>query len=161
MVNSYPTKFFDLKPFKQKEFDYYLSKPEKWALLFEVSFKNIRLKDPDATPVPYLSTSKCDPLIFNVPKQNASTAKKKYKKSLQVDNGRILSAKYLTTIVTETDYNIIKNQYTWKEEKISRVKVSKKKMIPKELRDQIMEYFMKKTTLKQDEDDPNFDEDIA
>ena len=161
MVNPYPTKFFDLKPFKQKEFDYYLSNPEKWALLFEVSFKGIRLKDPDATPVPYLSISKCDPLVFNVPNQNASTAKKKYKKSLQVDNGRILSAKYLTTIVTETDYNIIKNQYTWKEEKISRVKVSKKKMIPKELRDQIMEYFMKKTTLKQDEDDPNFDEDIA
>lgn len=157
----YPTKFFDLKPFKQNEFNFYLSKPDKWALLFEVKWKNIRLKNPDATPVPYLSTSKCDPLVFHVPKQNASKAKRKYKKSLQVDNGRVLSAKFLGTIITETDYEIIKSQYVWEEEKISKVKVSKKKMIPKELRDKIMEFFYNKTTLKQDEDDPNFDEDIA
>lgn len=161
MVFPYPTKFFDLKPFKQKEFDYYLSKPDKWALLFEVSWKNLRLKNPDATPVPYLSTSKCDHLVFNMPKQNVSKAKKKYKKSLQVDNGRILYCAYCSTIITETDYEIIKSQYTWEEEKISRVKVSKKKMIPKELRDKIMEFYYNKTTLKQDEDDPNFDEDIA
>ena len=157
----YPTKFFDLKPFKQKEFDYYISKPDKWAVLFEVSWKNLRLKNPDATPVPYLSTSKCNPLVFHQPKQNATKGKTTYKKALQVDNGRILSCAYLSTIITECDYEIIKNQYTWEEEKITRVKVSKKKMIPKELRNQIMEFYMKKTTLKQDEDSPDFDEDIA
>ena len=157
----YPTKFFDLKPFKQHEFDYYLDNSDKWALLFQVTWKNIRLKNPDATPVPYLSTSKCDPLVFNLPKQNSSKAKRKYKKSLQVDNGRVLSAKFLGTIITETDYEIIKSQYTWEEEKITKVKVAKKKMIPKELRDKIMEFFYNKTTLKQEDDDPNFDEDIA
>ena len=159
LMMDYPTKFFDLKPFKQQEFDYYINHPAKWAVLFEVTWKNIRLKNPAATPVPYLSTSKCDPLVFHTVKGNKG--KNKYKKALQVDNGRILSAKYVTTIITETDYQIIKSQYTWQEEHITRVKVSKKKPIPKELQNQIIEFFMKKTTLKQDEDDPNFNEDIA
>ena len=52
ILNDFPTKFKDLLPFKQKEFNYYLNHPEKWALLFEVTFKGLRLKNPDATPVP-------------------------------------------------------------------------------------------------------------
>lgn len=160
LMQDYPTKFFNLKPFKQHEFDYYLSNPKKWAVLFEVAYKNIRLKNPDATPVPYLSTSKCEHLAFHRDKKN-NKAKNRYKKARQVDNGRIMSAAYLSTILTETDYMILKSQYVWEEEKIIRVKVSKKKPIPKELQSQILEFYYNKTTLKQDEDDPNFDEDIA
>lgn len=160
ILNDYPTKFFDMKPFKQNEFDYYLKNHKKWAMLFRVVFKNIRLKDPDSTPVPYISTSKCDHLAFNYKKKDKS-AKKKYKKALQVDNGRVLEAAYLETIVTEEDYLVIKDQYTWQEEKITKVKVSKKKPIPKELKEQILNFFYDKTTLKQDEDDPDFDDDIA
>lgn len=156
----YPTKFFDLKPFKQNEFDYYLKNHKKWAMLIKVAFKNIRLKDPDSTPVPYLSTAKCNHLAFNYHKKDNS-AKKKYKKSLQVDNGRILEAAYLETIVTEQDYLILKSQYVWQDEKITQVKVSKKKPIPKELRQQILKFFYDKTSLKQDEDSPDFDADIA
>lgn len=160
LLFDYPTKFFDMKPFKQNEFDYYLKNHKKWAMLIKVVWKNIRLKDPDATPVPYLSTSKCDHLAFNYSKKD-SKAKKKYKKSLQVDNGRVLEAAYLETIITEEDYLTIKDQYIWQEEKITQVKVSKKKPIPKELREQILKFFYDKTTLKQDEDDPDFDLDIA
>lgn len=160
LLFDYPTKFFDMKPFKQNEFNYYLKNHKKWAMLIKVVWKNIRLKDPDATPVPYLSTSKCDHLAFNYSKKD-SKAKKKYKKSLQVDNGRVLEAAYLETIITEEDYLTIKDQYIWQEEKITQVKVSKKKPIPKELREQILKFFYDKTTLKQDEDDPDFDLDIA
>ena len=160
LLFDYPTKFFDMKPFKQNEFDYYLKNHKKWAMLMKVVWKNIRLKDPDATSVPYLSTSKCDHLAFNYSKKD-SKAKKKYKKSLQVDNGRVLEAAYLETIITEEDYLTIKDQYIWQEEKITQVKVSKKKPIPKELREQILKFFYDKTTLKQDEDDPDFDLDIA
>ena len=160
LLFDYPTKFFDMKPFKQNEFDYYLKNHKKWAMLIKVVWKNIRLKDPDATSVPYLSTSKCDHLAFNYSKKD-SKAKKKYKKSLQVDNGRVLEAAYLETIITEEDYLTIKDQYIWQEEKITQVKVSKKKPIPKELREQILKFFYDKTTLKQDEDDPDFDLDIA
>lgn len=148
-----PTKFFDLKPFKQKEFDFYLANWEKWGMLIDVTWRHIKLKDPKNTPVPYLSCSKCDPLEF----YNDSN---KTKKALQVDNGRILKARTCHTIITEFDYMIIKSQYKWKKEKISRVKVTKKKPICKELKDKILEYFYKKTTLKQDEGDPNFDENI-
>jgi hypothetical protein len=160
LLFDYPTKFFDMKPFKQNEFDYYLKNHKKWAMLIKVVWKNIRLKDPDASPVPYLSTSKCDHLAFNYSKKDTK-AKKKYKKSLQVDNGRVLEAAYLETIITEEDYLTIKEQYIWQEEKITQVKVSKKKPIPKELREQILKFFYDKTTLKQDEDDPDFDLDIA
>lgn len=160
LLFDYPTKFFDMKPFKQNEFDYYLKNHKKWAMLIKVVWKNIRLKDPYATPVPYISTSKCDHLAFNYHKKDSS-AKKKYKKSLQVDNGRVLEAAYLETIITEEDYRIISSQYTWQEEKITQVKVAKKKPIPKELKEQILKYFYDKTTLKQDEDSPDFDLDIA
>ena len=160
LMLDYPTKFFDMKPFKQNEFDYYLKNHKKWALLFKVVWKNIRLKDPDATPVPYISTSKCDHLAFNYSKKD-SKAKKKYKKSLQVDNGRVLEAAYLETVITEEDYRIIASQYIWQEEKITKVKVSKKKPIPKELQEQILKFYYDKTTLKQDEESPDFDADIA
>lgn len=160
IMMDYPTKFFDMKPFKQNEFDYYLKNHKKWAMLIKVVWKNIRLKEPDATPVPYISTSKCDHLAFNYSKKD-SKAKKKYKKSLQVDNGRVLEAAYLETIITEEDYRIISSQYTWQEEKITQVKVSKKKPIPEELKEQILKFYYDKTTLKQDEDSPDFDADIA
>lgn len=160
LMFDYPTKFFDMKPFKQNEFDYYLKNHKKWAMLIKVVWKNIRLKDPNATPVPYLSTSKCEHLAFNYSKKDTK-AKKKYKKSLQVDNGRVLEAAFLETTITEQDYLVIKSQYTWQEEKITKVKVSKKKPIPKELQEKILEFYYNKTTLKQDEDSPDFDADIA
>ena len=152
LLYDYPTKFFELVKFKQKEFDFYLKNYEKWAMLIQVSFKDIELKEPDATPVPYLSIAKCENIEYN------NTAKDK--KALEIDNGRILKAKALTTTVTEIDYMIIKKQYKFKDEAITRVLVSKKKPIPKELKEQILKYFYDKCALKQDEHDPNFDPDI-
>ena len=70
MTKGYPTKFFDLEPFTQKEFDYYLSNQKKWATVFEVAFMRLELKNPDATPVPYLSTSKCQKLQFFDPEDD-------------------------------------------------------------------------------------------
>ena len=158
LFKKFPTKFFDMQPFKKKEFDYYLKNHENWAMLFEICFIDLKLKDPDRTPVPYLSVSKCNPIEFRYPKKNQKDDHAK-----EIDNGRILSCYAANTIITETDFLIIKQQYTWDEEKtkISRVKVSKKKQIPLELRNKILEFYYNKTTLKQDENDPNYDEDIA
>lgn len=158
LFKKYPTKFFDLKPFKQKEFDYYLNHSDDWALLFEICFIDLHLKDPDRTPVPYISISKCNPIKF---RYNHKSQKDKH--ALEVDNGRIISCAGATTIITEVDYKIIRGQYDWDEEltKITKVKVAKKKQIPKQIRDKILEFYYNKTTLKQDEDDPDFDEDIA
>ena len=84
LLFDYPTKFYDLKPFKQKEFDYYYSRSDKYAMIIEVSWKNIELNNPDATPVPYISVSKCSELAFN--------SSEREKKALEVDNGRVISA---------------------------------------------------------------------
>lgn len=168
LTKPYPAKFFDLEPFTQKEFDYYISHSAKWATIFEVAFTNLRLKKPDATPVPYISTSKCDRLQFLTPEEIEANKNNKEKKLSEksarrgkVDNGRILSCHGCSMIITEIDFNIIKNQYKWDDIKIIRAKVAKKKMLCKELRDQIMKFYFNKTTLKQDESDPNFDEDKA
>lgn len=150
-----------MKTYDKKEFDFYLNNHDKWAMIFEVTFKNIRLKEPDATPVPYISSSKCSTLVFNMPKQNTSKAKRKYKKAKQVDNGRVMQSELLTTIVTETDFLIIMEQYSWQEIRFGKIKVAKKKPIPKELKKKILEFYFNKTALKQDEDDPNYDEDKA
>jgi len=149
----YPTKFFDLKPFKRAEFDYYMQNTDKWALLIEVAIKDIHLKNPEATPVPYISISKCDPITFH------SSIRKE--KAEEVDNGRVLSCAYLRTVCTEIDYLIIKTQYDWnpEDEKIISVKVARKKPIPEELKKQILHFYYNKTSLKQDELDPNFDKD--
>lgn len=167
LTKPYPTRFFDLEPYTQKEFDYYINHPKKWATVFEVAFKNLRLINPDATPVPYISTSKCKNLEFLSPEEKEKRKKskdpqdKKKIKFGKVDNGRILSCYGCSMIITEQDYSIIRKQYTWDEEKIIRVKVAKKKMLCKELRNQILKFYFDKTTLKQDENDPNYDEDKA
>lgn len=153
LLFDYPTKFYDLKPYTQDEFNYYMNNTNKWALLIEVTWKDIKIKNPKATPVPYISVSKCQKLEFH--------SSEKKKKALEVDNGRVISAAVLSTICTEIDYQIISKQYKWKEEKILRVKVAKKKPIPKELKEQILDFYMKKTSLKQDELSPTFDADIA
>lgn len=151
LLFDYPTKFFEMKPFKQSEFDFYLKNEKKWAMLIQVTWKNIRLKDPEAVPVPYLSISKCKNVYFHDDKD-----------IVEVDNGRILSAAFLSTTITEQDYLIIKDQYEWDEngEAITRVLFSKKKPISKELKAQILDYYYKKTTLKQDEESPDFNPDI-
>lgn len=150
MMEPMPTIFLNMKIFKRKEFDFFLNNEEKWAMLIEVTWKNIRLKEPEKVPVPYISTSKCENLHFSGEIH-----------ALEVDNGRILSAAFLTTTITEIDYNIIKQQYIWDEEHITRVKVAKKRMIPEEIREQIMKYYFNKTTLKQDPESPDYDPEVA
>ena len=160
LTKPYPTKFFDLEPFTQKEFDYYVSHPKKWATVFEVAFMRLELKNPDATPVPYISTSKCDHLQFYDP-ENDSIEDKKTIRLGKVDNGRVLSCFGCSMIITEVDFNIIKTQYKWQDMKVIKAKVAKKKMLCKELRDQILKFYFDKTTLKQDESSPDYDEDKA
>ncbi len=147
----YPTHFFEMKKFIRREFDYFLENHKKWAMIIEVSWKNIRLKNPKATPIPYISTSKCEKIIFH-------DGNNKYK---EIANGRLLMAAMVKTTITEQDYLTICEQYEWDDEAITRVLYSKKKPIQKELKEQILKYFTDKVTLTQevDEFDPNFDHD--
>ena len=148
LLYKYPTRFFDLKPYTQKEFDFYLNHSDDWALLIDITFKDLKLKRP-LEPVPYISASKCYRLSFN-PDPDI----------VEIDNGRILSCAFCSMIITEQDYLIIRKQYDF-DEKIIRVKAAKKKPIMKPIRDMIMKYYTNKTTLKQDENSPDYDPDIA
>ena len=156
-----PTKFFDMKGFKKAEFEYYLKHYEKYAMLIEVTWKDIELINPDATPVPYLSVSKATKIRITAYDKKKMTkeekAKLKKEKGKRVDNGRVIKAKYYSTVITELDYIIIKRQYKAKDEAITKVKISKKKPIPKELKETILHYFKLKTELKQDPNTADFD----
>lgn len=65
------------------------------------------------------------------------------------DNGRILKAEWLTIVCTEIDYQIIMNEYdcevSYNEDKLY---AAKKGYLPQELRDVVMQYYRKKTKLK-------------
>ena len=159
LYRKYPGQFFDMRPFKRKEFNFYLHNWHDWGMLIEVTWKNLRLRNPDATPVPYLSISKCDPIKFH--QTHGDSEKNKKQKARQMDNGRILRCEYCQTTITEVDYLIIMNQYEWDEEHITRVKVSKKHYLSEELLNQVKRYYYNKTTLKQKDDAPNFDPDKA
>lgn len=148
LLYDYPTKFFDMKVFTQREFDFYLKNNNKWAMLIDVSFLNFRLKNERLTPVPYVSYSKCSNVYLSPERHN------------NIDNGRILACAACSMVITEVDYLIIKEQYIWDEEKITRVKVSKKRPIMKEIRETILNYYLQKTELKQNPEDPNYSDEI-
>lgn len=100
------------------------------AVLMRVVFWNIRLTD-DLQGCPYLTTDKSRHV------QNAV-----------IDNGRILSADYLETTLTDVDYNIVKNMYSWDDFHAINVWKARYGMLPPSLRTEIEKYYSMKTGLK-------------
>ena len=99
------------------------------ACIIHFSFKDAYLRD-IYNGCPYLSISKCDPIV------NADN-----------DNGRVLRADYLETVCTDIDFRIILDQYEG-ELDILEVAYAKYGMLPKPFRDLVIEYYHKKTELK-------------
>lgn len=102
----------------------------KKAILMAVRIWDLRLQD-DGWGAPYLSKDKCRNI-----------------KNGAYDNGRILSADYLETTITDVDLRIILDQYDF--ECLDPVDVyhATYGMLPKAFRDLIIEYYQKKTDLK-------------
>lgn len=65
-----------------------------------------------------------------------------------IDNGRIISAAQLDTTITNVDYKILKEFYTWDEDIISEMWVYQKDYLPRELILCICDLYEQKTTLK-------------
>lgn len=103
---------------------------EKRACLFRCRFTGIRLKDP-YWGFPYLSRSKCRNPVKPM-----------------LDNGRILSADYLATTLTDIDWKIVKQQYTWKTIEIFDLHWARYGRLPEPLVLTCIEYYRDKTTLK-------------
>lgn len=102
---------------------------EKHAFLMRISFTNIRVKS--LKHEAYISIAKC------------------IKRSKFInDNGRILKAEYIEIAMTDLDYEIILDCYDFDELDFIEVYCARTAMLPKELREVIMDYFDKKTNLK-------------
>ena len=98
------------------------------AVIFDVQFINIK---PRITQETYLSESKCRNVINPV-----------------INNGRIFSADSITTTLTEIDYSIMKQCYTWEDIAVSNVKYAIKNYLPKAIIFSVLDLYQKKTELK-------------
>lgn len=125
----------------------------KWdkAFIFDVKFKNIRLKS-ISWGCPYLSKDKC----WNLRKQKASNANQTKNHTTITDhitdNGRIIYAEELETTITDVDYKIISYEYEWDEMEVYNLKYCRYQYLPKPFIELIQKYFRNKTELKGIED---------
>lgn len=100
------------------------------ACLMRIGFVNIQLSDP-MDGCPYIAKHKCLKLSGH-----------------HNDNGRILQADYLELACTDIDLKIILNQYTYDKVHIFEFYHSRYGKLPKPLREVIMDYYQRKTDLK-------------
>ena len=127
IIDKYPmTRFYreETKSFK------YLIKSKTHALLFRIAFINLDIKDPSEGHL-YLSRDKCREVLRPT-----------------YVNGRVLSADYLETTITDIDFEIINRRYKYDSYVIIELFSSRYKKLPKMLRDVIMGYYRNKTVLK-------------
>ena len=99
------------------------------ACLFKLWMYDVRLKD-ESWGCPYLSRSKCE-LVENG----------------EYDNGRIIAADSLFTIVTEIDFAILAEEYLF-DYSVERLFVANKRMLPRSFREWLLRMYQDKTMLK-------------
>ena len=128
--NEYPiSRFYDLKdPTFDKVME--LIEVRGRAVLARVKITKLVLAD-SSFGCPYLSKSKCRNVI-----------------GADLDNGRILSADYLETTITDIDLAIILKEYKFIEIEFYDVKHARYGRLPQCIIDVILDYFRKKTGLK-------------
>lgn len=113
----------------------------RYCTLAYYSFENVKLKK--GVPFPYIPYSKC--IEFIAPSYEGTFKGKEY-----CYNGRVLEAEFIKIAMTNYDYQIFINQYTYDEENV-RVEdffYSHKGFLPKELTDTVIEFFTLKSQLK-------------
>lgn len=100
------------------------------AIVMRMAFHNLRLEN-RYTGIPYLSTDKC---------RNIKNGK--------FDNGRILSADYLETTLTDIDFKIMLSMYAFSDSIPIKVYKARYGKLPKMITDVVIEYYRRKTELK-------------
>jgi len=100
----------------------------KYAVVFDVQFKNLEWKLSQET---YISESKC----FEVSNPT-------------INNGRIVRADSISTTITEIDYEIMKQVYSWEGIAIGKVRFAHKNYLPKPIIKSILDLYQDKTILK-------------
>lgn len=135
LTSSYPTvmvsEFFPMSRPKKIEISSLSELEEiskKCCLVFEVKLENVNNKLGYES---YISESRCSEISKPI-----------------VDNGRIFSAESLTTTITEVDFNIIKNVYSWENIYIKNCLAFVKGRLPKAIVKSILDLYQNKTELK-------------
>jgi len=100
------------------------------ACLMRVKLFNVRLTDPSWGD-PYLAKAKCENVLH-----------------ADIDNGRILCADYLETTITDIDFKIIMEEYTFDYMEVEKFYHARYGKLPLQMRNTILEYFHRKTDLK-------------
>ena len=100
------------------------------AFLMRVRFRGLDLKN-IYWPVPYLSRDKSE-----------------ISGAYVVDNGRIIKADTLETVITDVDYMIISQEYKWNKIEILEFYSCRYSKLPQIFIDLIQEYYRRKTELK-------------
>ena len=126
----YPAEKFWKLPRKDISPDYILKNSEKYAFIFKMCARNVRLKD-SRHPMPAISFSKCI-VDINVVK----------------DNGRVLCADYIEIYLTEIDFETIYSQYDFSDLKLEDVKCAVKDYLPRWFTDYVYQRYVDKTRLK-------------
>lgn len=108
-----------------KDLEFYLS---SYCCLFEVQFINLRPLTTIENPI---SSSRCS-----------------YLEGYHINNGRVIDAKILETTITELDFDIYRNFYTWDGIKIGKFLVFYRGYLPTNLVKCLVKFYKDKTTLK-------------
>lgn len=117
-----------------------------------VAFSRIRLKDA-SWGCPYLSYDKCRNVVdYHWFKDRIKPGSRRNKENqrtrISYDNGRILAAEYLETTITDVDLRIIMEEYEWENVQIIKAAYSTYGKLPGQYLEPILDYYVKKTTLK-------------
>lgn len=98
------------------------------ALIFDIRLTGVESK---ITQDNYISESKCNELINPI-----------------INNGRVYSADLLTMTITDIDYKIMRQVYSWESIQIANVNMFYKDYLPKDIIKSILKLYQDKTELK-------------
>ena len=115
----------EVKVHDMKDLEFYLS---SYCCLFEVQFINLKPLTTIENPI---SSSRCS-----------------YLEGYHINNGRVIDAKILETTITELDFDIYRNFYTWDGIKIGKFLVFYRGYLPTSLVKCLVKFYKDKTTLK-------------
>lgn len=119
------TKFLPMR--KPEEFENFVD--EGYACIIDISFDNIMINT--ISTIPYIPKAHCTQL-----------------RRIVGDNGRVLQAERISMVITDIDYKIIRDTYSWENVEVRSCWVAEYDYLPMELRKSLLKQFMEKTTLK-------------
>ena len=154
MSSAYPAdmveKMFPMTPFvfvaesRVPDFEEFIG---KYACILDLTFYDIEVKTMNT--IPYIPKAHCTgfPKLRKGQREFENNQEWDDIEFLS-DNGRVLKAKELSMVITDIDYQIIKDTYKYRDVKCKICMIAEYDYLPDELRKTILRQYADKTTLK-------------